>query len=52
MMDKMYYFTLGFCLMGLVAMIVVAYNPIPESVTDVICKSCGANQWWFVATGD
>ena len=45
MVDKMYYFTLGFMIMGLIAMVAIAYNPEPP--TDVTCMSCGSKQWWF-----
>jgi hypothetical protein len=51
MKDKMYFFTLGFMLMGLIAMIVVSISPTPEG--DVTCGKCGSFEWYFkVASND
>ena len=51
MRDKMYYFLLGFMIMGLIAMFTVSYYPTPE--TEQACGSCGAKAWWFqLAEGD
>ena len=48
---KAYYFTLGFVLAMLVAMIIVSHNPEPE--TEEACGKCGAKAWWFqLAEGD
>ena len=44
--DKMYHFTLGFCIAILIAIIVVSYNPTPEIAT--VCGKCGSEEWWFV----
>ena len=43
--DKMYHFTLGFCIAILIAIIVVSYNPTPE--TEQTCSKCGSKAWWF-----
>ena len=45
MSDRLYYFLLGFMMMGLIAVISVAHNPEPE--TTQACGKCGANAWWF-----
>ena len=45
MSDRLYYFLLGFMIMGLVAMISVTYNPEPETVS--VCGKCGSQEWWF-----
>jgi hypothetical protein len=51
MTDKMYYFLLGFMMMGLVAMTIISYNPPPE--TEQICGKCGSKSWWFqIAEGE
>ena len=44
MRDKLYYFTLGFMLMGLISMFVVRYSPSPE--TEIACQHC-SECWWF-----
>ena len=47
----MRHFTLGFCVAMLIAMVVVSYNPTPETIE--VCKQCGARAWWFqLAEGD
>ena len=46
MKDKPFYFLLGFMLMGLLAIIIVAYNPTPR--TDVVCGGCGSHQWYSI----
>ena len=49
--DKMYHFTLGFCIAILISMIVVSYNPTPE--TEQACSNCGMKAWYFkLAKGD
>ena len=51
MRDKLYYFTLGFMTMGLIAMFIIHYYPTPE--TDEACGKCGSKAWWFqLAEGD
>tara|TARA_Y100001951_G_C11191171_1_gene211614 strand:+ start:62 stop:304 length:243 start_codon:yes stop_codon:yes gene_type:complete len=45
MNDKLYYFLLGFMIMGLVAMISVTHNPEPKTVS--VCGKCGSQEWWF-----
>ena len=37
-------FTLGFMLMGLIAMFIIRYSPIPT--TEIACKYC-TECWWF-----
>ena len=44
-------FTLGFMLMGLIAMFTIRYYPTPETVE--ACGICGSKAWWFqLAEGD
>ena len=45
MSDRLYYFLLGFMIMGLVAMISVTHNPEPK--TEIVCGECGSREWWF-----
>ena len=42
--DKMYHFTLGFCIAMLIAMIIVSYNPTLE--TERACQQC-TECWYF-----
>ena len=42
--DKMYNFTLGFCIAMLVAMVIVSYSPAPK--LDEACMQC-TECWWF-----
>ncbi len=46
MRDKMYYFLLGFVSMTIIAIIIVSYNPTPE--TEIVCGGCGSMQWYSV----
>jgi hypothetical protein len=46
MRDRLYYFTLGFCIAMMVAWGIVSMLPTP--VTEVVCGVCGSEQWWFV----
>ena len=51
MVDKLYYFTLGFMTMGLIAMFIISYYPTPEP--DFVCEGCGSMHWYSVmAEGD
>ena len=51
MRDKLYFFTLGFMLMGLIAMFIFSYYPTPE--TEQACGKCGSKAWDFkLAEGD
>ena len=51
MTDKLYYFTLGFMLMGLIAMFIFSYYPTPE--TKLVCGGCGSPEWYsIIAEGD
>ena len=51
MSDKLYYFTLGFVIMGLISMFIIRYCPTPETVE--ACGNCGSKSWWFqLAEGD
>ena len=45
MKDAMFYFLLGFMSMGLIAMFIINYYPIPE--IEEACSKCGAKAWWF-----
>ena len=45
MSDRLYYFLLGFMIMGLVAVISVTHNPEPKTVS--VCGKCGSQEWWF-----
>ena len=42
----MYNFLLGFMSMAVVAIMVVSYNPTPETIA--VCGKCGSPEWWFV----
>ena len=44
---RMYYFTLGFCVATLVAMVVVAWMPAPEPT--FICGGCKSPHWYSVS---
>ena len=51
MADKLYYFTLGVVIMGIISMFVVRYIPTPKP--DFVCGGCGSMQWHsVVAEGD
>jgi hypothetical protein len=44
-------FTLGFMLMGLIAMFIIRYHPTPE--TKLVCGGCGSPKWYSIlAEGD
>ena len=44
MSDKLYYFTLGVVIMGIISMFVVRYIPTPR--TEQACQHC-TECWWF-----
>ena len=46
MSDKLYYFTLGVVIMGIISMFVVRYIPTPKP--DFVCGGCGSMQWHSV----
>ena len=50
MADKLYYFTLGVVIMGIISMFVVRYIPTPRTPDScMVCNDC----WWFeLAEGD
>ena len=51
MKNSMFYFLLGFMLMGLISVSIISYYPTPE--TDQACSNCGMKAWYFqVAEGD
>ena len=45
MKDAMFYFLAGFFSMGLIAISIISYHPIPE--TDQACSNCGMKAWYF-----
>ena len=47
--NNIFYFLFGFMLMGLIAMVIVAYNPTPE--THIVCGGCGGEQWYSILAG-
>ena len=46
MVNKMFYFLLGFISMFIIAMVVVSINPEPK--TEIICGGCGSPKWYSV----
>ena len=49
--DKLYYFILGFMMMGLIAMIILSIYPMYE--TTQACTNCGMDAWYFkIAKGN
>ena len=46
MNDKMYYFLVGFSVAILIAMIILSFNPSPQ--TELVCGGCGSPDWWSI----
>ena len=51
MRNEIFYFVLGFALMGLLSITIISCYPITE--TDQACGECGAKAWYFkIAEGE
>ena len=45
MKDKLYYFALGFAVMGIMAVAILSFYPLKE--TTQACSNCGMDAWYF-----
>ena len=51
MKNKLFYFLCGFCMMWLIAIVIITKYPEPEG--DIACGKCGAYEWYFkIADGE
>tara|TARA_Y100000310_G_scaffold310998_1_gene356828 strand:+ start:315 stop:470 length:156 start_codon:yes stop_codon:yes gene_type:complete len=50
MKNELYYFLAGFMSMFIIALVVLSWNPEPE--TEAVCLKCGSQEWWFQIADD